>query len=55
MESIQIKTSSKQYPVIIGKKAIQKLPEFIASELQQVNKIVIITDEKVADSASCRR
>ena len=48
MKTIKIKTSSKQYPVIIGKKAIQKLPEFIVSELQQVNKIVIITDEKVA-------
>lgn len=48
MEAITIKTSSKQYPVLIGKKAIQKLPEFITSELKQVNKIVIITDEKVA-------
>lgn len=48
MESITIKTSSKQYPVFIGKKAIQKLPEFIGNELKQVNKIVIITDEKVA-------
>lgn len=48
MEAITIKTSSKQYPVFIGKKAIQKLPEFILSELTQVNKIVIITDEKVA-------
>ena len=48
MKAITIKTSSKQYPVIIGEKAIQKLPEFIVSELQQVNKIVIITDEKVA-------
>ena len=48
MEAITIKTSSKQYPVLIGKRAIQKLPEFITSELKQVNKIVIITDEKVA-------
>lgn len=48
MEAITIKTTSKQYPVLIGEKAIQKLPEFILSELKQVNKIVIITDEKVA-------
>ena len=48
MEAITIKTSSKQYPVFIGEKAIHKLPEFIVSELKEVSKIVIITDEKVA-------
>ncbi len=48
MEAITIKTTSKQYPVYVGKQAIQKLPEFILSQLPQVNKIVIITDEKVA-------
>lgn len=48
MEAITVKTSSKQYPVFIGQKAIHKLPEFIASNLSHVNKIVIITDEKVA-------
>ncbi|MED3985562.1 3-dehydroquinate synthase [Peribacillus simplex] len=48
MESIQIKTASKQYPVLIGKKAINKLPELITHELNHLNKILIITDEKVA-------
>jgi 3-dehydroquinate synthase len=48
MESIQIKTASKQYPVLIGKKAINELPELITHELNHLNKILIITDEKVA-------
>lgn len=48
MEAITIHTSSKQYPVFIGLKAIHKLSEFIVNELQQVSKIVIITDEKVS-------
>ncbi|MGE8018171.1 3-dehydroquinate synthase [Peribacillus frigoritolerans] len=48
MESIQIKTASKQYPVLIGKKAINDLPELITHELNHLNKILIITDEKVA-------
>ncbi|MEY9868116.1 3-dehydroquinate synthetase [Peribacillus sp. B2I2] len=49
MESIQIKTASKQYPVLIGKKAINELPELITHELNHLNKILIITDEKVAE------
>ncbi|MFJ7681863.1 3-dehydroquinate synthase [Peribacillus butanolivorans] len=49
MESMQIKTASKQYPVLIGKQAINELPDFITQELNQLNKILIITDEKVAE------
>ncbi|AXN37342.1 3-dehydroquinate synthase [Peribacillus butanolivorans] len=49
MESMQIKTASKQYPVLIGKQAINELPDFITHELNQLNKILIITDEKVAE------
>ncbi|CAH0184148.1 3-dehydroquinate synthase [Peribacillus sp. Bi96] len=49
MESIQIKTASKQYPVLIGQKAINELPELITDELNHLNKILIITDEKVAE------
>lgn len=48
MEAITINTSSKQYPVFIGQQAIHTLPEFIVRELSHVNKILIITDEKVA-------
>ncbi|MGE7878345.1 3-dehydroquinate synthase [Peribacillus muralis] len=49
MESIQVKTASKQYPVLVGKKAIQELPELITHEFNHLNKIFIITDEKVAE------
>ncbi|MGE7759456.1 3-dehydroquinate synthase [Peribacillus sp. NPDC097895] len=49
MESIQIKTASKQYPVLIGQKVINELPELITDELNHLNKILIITDEKVAE------
>ncbi|MGE6376551.1 3-dehydroquinate synthase [Peribacillus muralis] len=49
MESIQVKTASKQYPVLVGKKAIQELPELITHEFNHLNKILIITDEKVAE------
>lgn len=48
METLTINTTSKQYPVFIGNKAVHKLPEFIKSKLSQVNKILIITDETVA-------
>lgn len=46
---MQIKTASKKYPVLIGKQAINELPDFITQELNQLNKILIITDEKVAE------
>ncbi|MFJ7754126.1 3-dehydroquinate synthase [Peribacillus muralis] len=49
MESIQVKTASKQYPVLVGEKAIQELPELITHEFNHINKILIITDEKVAE------
>lgn len=49
METIQITTVSKQYPVLVGKKAIQELPELITTEFNHLNKILIITDEKVAE------
>ena len=49
MESIKIKTASKQYPVLIGKNAINELADFITNEFSQLSKILIITDEKVAE------
>lgn len=49
MDSIQIKTASKQYPVLIGKKAINELSDFITDGFDHVSKILIITDEKVAE------
>ncbi|MFJ7745983.1 3-dehydroquinate synthase [Peribacillus sp. NPDC097295] len=49
MESIRIKTASKQYPVLIGKNAINELSDFITNEFSHLSKILIITDEKVAE------
>lgn len=49
MESIKIKTASKQYPVLIGKNAINELADFITKEFSHLSRILIITDEKVAE------
>ncbi|WP_419881208.1 3-dehydroquinate synthase [Peribacillus sp. B-H-3] len=48
MDRIDIKTSSKNYPVFIGEGVIANLPEFIEEHAAGANKILIITDEKVA-------
>lgn len=48
LDCLHIKTSSKEYPVYLGKKAITKLAPFIQEQLPQISKIAIITDENVA-------
>jgi 3-dehydroquinate synthase len=48
METINVKTSSKQYSVFLGQGVIETLPEFINSQLPHITKILIIVDEKVA-------
>ncbi|WP_312859690.1 3-dehydroquinate synthase [Peribacillus huizhouensis] len=48
MESIDIKTPSKQYPVFLGTQVIEQLPFFIEKNYSDITKILIISDEKVA-------
>lgn len=48
METLTIKTTSKQYPVTIGVNAIDTLPQLIMNQYAKVHNILIITDEKVA-------
>ncbi|PLT34876.1 3-dehydroquinate synthase [Bacillus sp. V5-8f] len=49
METIEISTPSKSYPVFIGRNAATYMPDFIRENFSQVGKILIITDEKVAN------
>lgn len=49
METVQIHTLSKNYPVFIGEKALQHLPEFISKHFHRKPKILIITDEHVGE------
>ncbi|RFU69098.1 3-dehydroquinate synthase [Bacillus sp. V59.32b] len=48
METVDIKTPSKSYPVFIGHNAAESLPDFINENHREIGKIMIITDEKVA-------
>lgn len=48
MESIQIKTSSKEYPIFIGDGIIEQLPLFIEKNFKRKPKIYLITDEVVS-------
>lgn len=48
MQTVDIQTPSKSYPVFIGDDAVESLPNFINQMDLQVGKIMIITDEKVA-------
>ncbi|CAH0345542.1 3-dehydroquinate synthase [Bacillus sp. CECT 9360] len=48
METVDIKTPSKSYPVFIGHNATESLPDFIKKQDREIGKIMIITDEKVA-------
>lgn len=48
METIEVKTPSKSYPVFLGKNAADSLPGFILDHYAHIGKIMIITDEKVA-------
>ncbi|MDQ0218985.1 3-dehydroquinate synthase [Peribacillus cavernae] len=48
METIEIKTPSKSYPVFIGRNTVRSLTDFIIGHYRLTGKIMIITDEKVA-------
>lgn len=49
MEQILIQTESKSYNVFIGEGAIGKIKPFLVNQFQQLTKILIITDEVVAN------
>ncbi|MCF6408228.1 3-dehydroquinate synthase [Pseudalkalibacillus salsuginis] len=48
METIEVKTKSKQYPVHIGEGAISKLGHLIEESVPRCSSILIITDSNVA-------
>ncbi|MGX2960230.1 3-dehydroquinate synthase [Peribacillus sp. JNUCC 23] len=48
MESIDIKTPSKEYPVFLGNHVMEQLPLFLEKNHSDITKILIISDEKVA-------
>ncbi|WP_462412033.1 3-dehydroquinate synthase [Neobacillus sp. Marseille-QA0830] len=48
METINIETESKQYPVFVGDGVLNQIPPFLASRFPGLTKIFIITDETVA-------
>jgi 3-dehydroquinate synthase len=49
METIHIQTDSKSYEVMIGEGVLSKIKPFLSSHFKQLTKIMIITDEVVAD------
>ncbi|OCA90929.1 3-dehydroquinate synthase [Bacillus sp. FJAT-27225] len=48
MATIQIKTGSKDYPVVIGQNAIHEIDPFLRSEFPDLTKLMVITDANVA-------
>ncbi|WP_160721347.1 3-dehydroquinate synthase [Bacillus sp. USDA818B3_A] len=48
METIQIQTESRQYPVFVGEGVRKELPAFLSDHFPNLTKILIITDESVA-------
>jgi 3-dehydroquinate synthase len=49
METIQIKTASKMYPVFVGEGVRMDLNNFLSTHLNGLTRILIITDETVAE------
>ena len=49
MEKVLIQTETKSYNVVIGEGALAEIKPFLASHFQHLTKIMIITDEIVAD------
>lgn len=49
MEKVLIQTETKSYNVVIGEGTIAEIKPFLLSHFQQLTKIMIITDEIVAD------
>ncbi|PFN75803.1 3-dehydroquinate synthase [Bacillus sp. AFS076308] len=48
METIQIQTESKEYPVFVGEGCRNELPVFLTNHFPDLTRILIITDETVA-------
>ena len=48
METIQIQTESKSYPVFVGEGVRKELNDFLSNHLTDLTRILIITDETVA-------
>jgi 3-dehydroquinate synthase len=48
MKELVVQTSSKEYPVIVGSKALHRLPAFLLEKKAGLTKLFIITDETVA-------
>lgn len=49
MDKIQIHTSSREYPVFVGRNAIGQIPIFLKEKYPSLTKVLIITDENVAN------
>ncbi|PLS02128.1 3-dehydroquinate synthase [Neobacillus cucumis] len=49
METIQIQTESKKYPVFVGEGIRKELSKFLTDHFPNLTKILIITDETIAD------
>ncbi len=49
METIHIKTESKSYDVMIGEGALSQIKSFLFHHFEKFTKLMIITDENVAD------
>jgi 3-dehydroquinate synthase len=49
MESIQIHTASKDYPVYVGTSVINELPSFLRERFPSLTNILIITDHNVGE------
>ncbi|WP_040208356.1 3-dehydroquinate synthase [Neobacillus jeddahensis] len=49
METIQIQTESKQYPVYVGEGIRNELDSFLSKHFTNLTRILIITDESVAN------
>ncbi|NMH74081.1 3-dehydroquinate synthase [Bacillus sp. RO2] len=46
---VTVQTDSKEYPVFLGKGAIQELPPLLGSFQKKPSKVLIVTDDLVAD------
>ncbi|MBD1378610.1 3-dehydroquinate synthase [Metabacillus arenae] len=47
MRTLEIKTTSSKYPVIVGPNCLQTLPDFLKNRMNQLSKILLITDSTV--------
>lgn len=49
MDTIWIRTASRQYPVFVGENVIETLPSFIRNHFSDATSLLIITDETVGE------